>query len=76
MAVFLLRMAEGPDYVAPPCTTATFTDVPCSNPFSAWIYELVSRGITAGCGGSLYCPTASVTRFQMAVFLTVTFGLP
>jgi parallel beta-helix repeat protein len=76
MAVFLLRMAEGPDYVAPPCTTATFTDVPCANPFSAWIYELVSRGITAGCGGSLYCPTASVTRFQMAVFLTVTFGLP
>jgi hypothetical protein len=76
MSVFILRMAEGPDYVPPACTTATFNDVPCSHPFSRWIYELVARNITAGCGGDNYCPTSSVTRFQMAVFLTVAFGLP
>ena len=41
-----------------------------------WIEELVLRGITAGCGGGLYCPLQAVSRGQMAVFLTVTFGLP
>jgi hypothetical protein len=29
----------------------------------------------AGCGGGNYCPTAAVTREQMAVFLGGTFGL-
>jgi hypothetical protein len=75
MAVFLLRTLEGAAYVPPACTTATFSDVPCSNPFSRWIYELVRRGITAGCGGGQYCPGTSVTRGQMAVFLSTTFGL-
>ncbi len=27
------------------------------------------------CGGGNYCPTASVTRDQMGVFITVTFAL-
>jgi hypothetical protein len=76
MAVFILRMADGPEYVPPPCTTASFTDVPCSSGFAKWIYELVRRNITAGCGGNQYCPTDIVTRFQMAVFLTTAFGLP
>jgi hypothetical protein len=77
MAVFLLRMLEGPTYVAPNCTMSSFGDVPCDNTggFSRWIYELVARGITAGCGGNNYCPTLVVTRGQMAVFLVVTFQL-
>jgi hypothetical protein len=76
MAVFLLRTLEGPLYVPPDCTEPpTFTDVPCSNGFAKWIEELVLRGITAGCGGGLYCPAQPVTRGQMAVFLTATFGL-
>ncbi len=41
MAVFLLKMLEGSAYLPPPCTTATFDDVPCSDPFSPWIEELV-----------------------------------
>ena len=69
MAVFLLRASDTADFTPPPCTAATFADVPCSNPFAPWIYELVRRGITAGCGAGLYCPTAPVTREQMAVFL-------
>jgi hypothetical protein len=72
MAVFLLRAREGGSYTPPPCTTAPFPDVPCSSPFAAWVQELVARGITAGCGGGLYCPTSPVTREQMAVFLLKT----
>jgi len=50
--------------------------VPCSSTFAPWISELVERGITAGCGSGNYCPATQITRDQMAVFLTVTFGLP
>jgi hypothetical protein len=49
--------------------------VPCSSPFAIWVNEIASRGITAGCGGGNFCPTDPVTREQMAVFLTATFGL-
>jgi hypothetical protein len=75
MAVFLLKTQGGPAYDPPACVTPTFTDVPCSNPFAKWVEELVARGITAGCGGGLFCASSPVTRGQMAVFLTVTFGL-
>jgi hypothetical protein len=55
----------------PPCVPGQemFQDVPASSPFCPWIEELVRRGTTAGCAPNLYCPTASVTRAQMAVFL-------
>ena len=75
MAVLLLRAFEGSAYTPPACITATFTDVPCSSNFAPWIYELVARNITAGCGGSNYCPTQSANRGQMATFLVKTFGL-
>jgi hypothetical protein len=75
MAVFLLRALEGPVYVPPDCTTPTFGDVPCSSGFAKWINEIALRGITAGCAPNLYCPTHLVSREQMAVFLTSTFGL-
>jgi hypothetical protein len=75
MAVFLLRTEGGPTYNPPPCVTPVFGDVPCSSPFAPWINELNARGITGGCGGGNYCPATPVTRSQMSVFLTVTFGL-
>jgi len=75
MAVFLLVTKEGLGFVPPVCTTPTFADVPCSNPFARWIEELVGRGVTSGCGGGNYCPGNGVTRGQMAVFLSTTFGL-
>jgi hypothetical protein len=75
MAVFLLKTKEGAAFTPPACTTATFSDVPCASPFAPWVQELVARGITAGCATGLYCPTDPVTRAQMAVFLTKTFGL-
>ncbi len=75
MAVLLLRTLEGTTYTPPACTVETFSDVPCSSPFAPWIYELVARGITAGCGGGLYCPTLAANRGQMATFLVKTFNL-
>jgi len=75
MAVFLLKTHDGGSYVPPDCTSPTFSDVPCSSGFAPWIYELVRRNITVGCGGGRYCPTADNTRGQMAVFLTNTFNL-
>jgi hypothetical protein len=76
MAVWLLKAKEGASYVPPACTTATFSDVPCSSAYAPWIYELVRRGVTAGCSPGLYCPTDSVTRSQMAVFLLATLQGP
>jgi hypothetical protein len=74
MAALLLRTLEGPTYNPPDCTDPSFDDVPCSSPFARWIYELVARAITAGCGNNMYCPMANNTRGQMAVFLGLTFG--
>jgi S-layer family protein len=76
MAVFLLLAKEGPTFSPPACIVPTFADVPCSSPFARWIEELVRRGVTSGCGGGNYCPANGVTRGQMAVFLSTTFGLP
>ena len=46
-----------------------FADVPNSNIFHGDIDALVDAGITAGCGGSNYCPNQAVTRGQMAAFM-------
>ena len=76
MAVFVLRTLLST--LNPPACVAgseMFADVPAANPFCRWIEELVRRGVVTGCGGGNYCPAAGVTREQMAVFLTVTFGL-
>jgi hypothetical protein len=76
-AVFLLRTREGSSYAPPPCSGSwrRFVDVPVSSPFCPWIEELARRSITTGCGPGSYCPSADVTREQMAVFLTETFAL-
>ncbi len=76
MTVFLLRAKFGPTYVPPPAT-GIFADVPVSDPFAKWIEKLYTLGITAGCGTAplRYCPSANVTRAQMAVFLVTTFAL-
>jgi hypothetical protein len=67
MAVFLIR-ALG-DFNPPAPGAQRFADVPESNPFYAFIEQMAVRGITSGCGGGNYCPTANVTREQMAAFI-------
>jgi hypothetical protein len=49
-----------------------FTDVPNSHPFHADIGRVADAGITAGCTANTYCPSANVTREQMAAFLSRT----
>jgi hypothetical protein len=71
MAVFLLKAEHGSSYVPPTCA-GVFADVPCPSPFADWVEQLAAEGVTGGCGGGNYCPTASVTRAQMAVFLLKT----
>jgi Kelch motif protein/S-layer family protein len=76
MAVFVLRTLDPAlNPVACVAGSEMFSDVPASSGFCKWIEELVRRGVVTGCGGGNYCPTADVTREQMGVFLTVTFGL-
>lgn len=47
----------------------SFHDVAISDPFYGFIENLFHNGVTGGCPGGNYCPTAPVTRAQMAVFL-------
>ena len=61
--------------VSPSPAAATFGDVPTSDPAFQFIEALVGSGITAGCGGGNYCPDATLTRRQMAVFLAKALGL-
>ncbi|RPJ61789.1 MAG: hypothetical protein EHM23_05675 [Acidobacteria bacterium] len=74
MAIFLLKAKYGSSYV-PPEPTGVFQDVPVGHWAGRWIERLAAEGITAGCGATTYCPDAPVTRGQMAVFLSKTFGL-
>jgi hypothetical protein len=48
-----------------------FQDVPATHWAWQFIERLYNNGVTGGCGASplIYCPSASVTRAQMAVFL-------
>ena len=74
MAIFTLRTLD-PALSPPACGTPMFADVPASNPFCKWIEELARRGVVTGCGSGNYCPNDSVTRDQMAVFISATFAL-
>ena len=47
----------------------SFPDVPTTHPFYAFIENLFHSGATGGCGRGNYCPSGTVTRAQMAVFL-------
>jgi len=77
MAVFLLKGTHVPGYAPPACTSTVFTDVPCPDgPYVDWINELAAEGLTSGCGGGFFCPTAVVSRAQMASFLVRTFWPP
>ena len=64
--------AGGPlgPYTPPACVPGVpFSDITCTTGFDPWIEQFGLDGITAGCGGGLYCPGTAVTRDQMAVFI-------
>jgi hypothetical protein len=63
--------------VSPAPATASFTDVPTTDPAFRFVEALLSAGITGGCSANppLYCPDNPLTRRQMAVFLSIALGL-
>ena len=63
MASFLARAFD-----LPATTTDFFTDDDGTT-HEANIDRVAAAGITSGCGPTTYCPTANVTRGQMAAFL-------
>jgi hypothetical protein len=54
--------------------SSVFSDVPPGDAACSAIHYIASRKITAGCGGSLYCPGNTVNRWQMAVFLATSMA--
>ena len=73
MAIFLVRtmLGTGTFSYSP---TPYFGDVPSNYWAFPFIQKLYELGVTAGCSASplLYCPTSTVTRDQMAVFIIRT----
>jgi hypothetical protein len=77
MAIFLLRSKHGASYLPPAVGSSTgFSDVATTYWAAGWIKQLAAEGVTSGCGAGLYCPEGTVTREQMAAFLSRAFGIP
>jgi hypothetical protein len=74
-AVFLIRgkMASlfGDSFPYP--TTPYFTDVPAGDVGFRFVQKMYELGITARCGPSMFCPNRTLTRQEVAVFLTRAF---
>jgi len=70
MAAFLHRTLN-----LPPATRDHFTDDSAS-PHHDSINRLAEAGLTGGCAAGRFCPTATMTRGQMAAFLVRSFKLP
>ena len=75
MAVWLVRAVDGRE---PSATSASrFADVDSGRWWVPHVERLAVLGITSGCGTgpARFCPSDSVTRAQMATFLTRAFDL-
>jgi hypothetical protein len=70
MAIFLLQTKFGSSHI-PPSVTGVFTEVPATHWTAPWIKQLANEGNTTGCTviPKNCCPSNSVTRVQMAIFL-------
>jgi hypothetical protein len=69
LSVLLLRGRYGREYNPPAASGTRFEDVGTQDFAADWIEKLAADGIDSGCSASLYCPNASITRAQMAIFL-------
>ena len=75
MAVWLIRALEDAD--PPQVQDSRFADVSADHRWAGHVERLAQLEITVGCATDplRYCPEKSVTRAQMASFLTRAFGL-
>ena len=64
-----ILITDDPGLVPTDGNVSTFADVLPSNPFYDFIETISRDGVSSGCGDGKYCPSAGVTRAQMAVFL-------
>lgn len=69
MAAFIVRAVTGTTTPALYNLTPYFADVPMTNPFFPHIQKLEELGVTTGCGSGLFCPTDSIPRWEMAIFM-------
>ena len=77
IAVLFVRAIHGAGFV-PPAPTGIFGDVPAGYWAAPWVEQLYRDGVTAGCQGApspLFCPGATTTRAEVAVFLVRAFHL-
>jgi len=65
---YVLQVSPNPGY-------ATFTDVPVDHPFHRYVEALYKAGITGGYPDGRFGVNDTITRGQMAVFLSVALGL-
>jgi hypothetical protein len=70
MAVFILKALNEVPADGYCGSTAPFSDVPVDRWSCKYVKRLVELGITSGIGGGLFGPEDTVTREQMAAFLT------
>ena len=75
-AVWLTRILGDDEPLA--VSVSRFADVKAGLWWAAHVERLAELGITVGCGGDppRYCPDHSVTRGQLAIFLTRALNLP
>lgn len=75
MAVWVVRMLDGQDPA--PVSEPRFDDVDADSFYAPFIERMFELNVTTGCGdGSVFCPERTVTRAQMAVFLSRAYDLP
>ena len=75
MAVWMVRVLDGAD---PPAVSQTrFNDVDVGGFYAPFIERMAELGVTQGCGdGSGFCPDRTVTRAEMAAFVSRAYDLP
>ncbi|MBF0367885.1 MAG: S-layer homology domain-containing protein [Magnetococcales bacterium] len=82
MAIFLLRTKYGSDYQPPTATGSAFGDISSDYWAAGFIEQLNSEGFSddtidpsKSCDSGNYCPSLTINRAEMAVFLVKTFGM-
>ena len=75
MAVWLVRVLDDAEPAGVP--SSRFVDVDAGEWWMPYVERLAELEVTKGCAvdPATFCPEASVTRAQMATFLTRAFGL-
>ncbi|MBF0368990.1 MAG: hypothetical protein HQL52_05965, partial [Magnetococcales bacterium] len=82
MAIFLLRTKYGSDYSPPTASGTVYGDISADYWAGNFIEQLYNEGFatdtldtTRECAAGNYCPSLTINRAEMAVWLVKAFGL-